>query len=509
MEQGTTAFRNVDGAMAPFPAEQGFMDLTPVPLWLEDFSAVRQEFDRWHREGVRDIGAFLAEDLDRVRRCMAMIRVVAVNQRTLALFGASDLDRLVDNLHRVFADEHPEVHIQELRQLWNGETEFVSRAVNYTLSGRRLDIQLKGQVLPGHEDDWGRVLIATEDVTEREDARRRAAMSEDYARGLFEHSPVSLWVEDFSSVRSLIEGVRDQGVTDFRTFVDVHPEFIGRCLSEIRVIDVNRHTLALFRAPDKPTLYKRLGEVFRDAMEQHFKEQLIDLWNGKLFQQREVVNYSLDGDELYLHMQFSVLPGRERDWSQVQVALTDITARKKAEAYLEYLGKHEVLTKLFNRSFFVDEMNRLERIGPYPVTVLIADMNGLKTVNDELGHAAGDAMLRRAGEVLNELVKKPQHACRVGGDEFAILMPGCDANDGQTMIENIEKLVAVNNQFYTGSTLSFAIGAATAKAGERLEEAVKRADLEMYRQKREFYSTEASDRRSGDAPRSPGIGLIP
>ncbi|RYG66637.1 diguanylate cyclase, partial [bacterium] len=330
-----------------------------------------------------------------------------------------------------------------------------------------------------------------------------------YARGLFDHSPVSLWVEDFSSVKSLIEGVRDQGVTDFRTFVDVHPEFITRCLSEIRVVDVNRHTLELFRAPDKATLYKRLGDVFRDAMTQHFKEQLVDLWQGKLFQQREVVNYSLDGEELCLHMQFSVLPGRERDWSQVQVALTDITARKKAEAYLEYLGKHEVLTKLFNRSFFVDEMNRLERIGPYPVTVLIADMNGLKTVNDELGHAAGDAMLRRAGEVLNELVKKPQHACRIGGDEFAILMPGCDENDGQAMIENIGKLVAVNNQFYTGSTLSFAIGAATAKAGERLEEAVKRADLEMYRQKREFYSTEASDRRSGDAPRSSGIGLIP
>ena len=62
-------------------------------------------------------------------------------------------------------------------------------------------------------------------------------------------------------------------------------------------------------------------------------------------------------------MQFSVLPGHENDWSLVQVALTDITARKKAEAYLEYLGKHDVLTKLYNRSFYVDELNRLERQG--------------------------------------------------------------------------------------------------------------------------------------------------
>jgi hypothetical protein len=116
-------------------------------------------------------------------------------------------------------------------------------------------------------------------------------------------------------------------------------------MSEIRVIDVNSRTLELFGAPDKPTLLRNLASVFRDDMEPHFREQLVDLWDGKLFQQREVVNYALDGTKLHLLLQFSVLPGPERDWSRVQVALTDITARKKAEAYLEYLGTHDVLTR--------------------------------------------------------------------------------------------------------------------------------------------------------------------
>ena len=115
----------------------------------------------------------------------------------------------------------------------------------------------------------------------------------------------------------------------------------------------------------------------------------------------------------------------------MQVALTDITARKKAEAYLEYLGKHDVLTKLYNRSFYVDELNRLERKGPFPVTVIIIDLNGLKAANDQLGHAAGDALLRRAGEVLSKAVDKPSYAARIGGDEFALLMPGTDERDGQ------------------------------------------------------------------------------
>ena len=116
-------------------------------------------------------------------------------------------------------------------------------------------------------------------------------------------------------------------MTVFRVFTDVHPEFVVRCMSEIRVIDVNRHTLDMFGAPDKAALLARLSDVFRDDMQQHFREQLIDLWEGKLFQQREVLNYTLDGGELHVHMQFSVLPGYERDWSLVQVALTDITAR--------------------------------------------------------------------------------------------------------------------------------------------------------------------------------------
>src|SRR6202012_6233426 len=97
----------------------------------------------------------------------------------------------------------------------------------------------------------------------------------------------------------------------------------------------------------------------------------------------------------------------------VQVALTDITARKKAEAYLEYLGTHDVLTRTLNRSFFVDELNRLDRKGPKPVTVIIADLNGLKTANDELGHGVGDALLRRAGEVFGS--RWWQAPC-VGGD---------------------------------------------------------------------------------------------
>ena len=463
-------------------------ELAPVSLWLEDYSGVKGLFEQWRREGVVSLRDHLLEDLGRVRQCSDLIRVIKVNRKTLSLFEASDLNHLVTHIGRIFRNDMFTAHVDELVQLWDGHTEFHSNTVNYTLSGGRLDIQLKGAILPGHEGAWDRVLVAIEDVTERETARRQLSRSEEYARGLFEHSPVSLWVEDFSAVKELLDEVRRQGIRDFRVFTDVHPEFVERCMSEIRVVDVNRHTLDLFAAPDRPTLLRRLGEVFRDDMKVNFREQLIDLWHGRIFQQREVVNYSLAGDELHLHLQFSVLPGHEHDWSLVQVALTDITARKKAEAYLETPVKHDVRTKPTTRSFYADGLTRLERKGPLPVTIIMIDLNGLKAVNDQLGHAAGDDLLRRAGEVLSKAVDKPSHAARIGGDEFALLLPGTDERDGKTVMESIENLLEVNNQFYSGRPLSFSMGMATGQPGERLESVGKRADLIMYEAKRAYYA---------------------
>jgi diguanylate cyclase (GGDEF)-like protein len=130
----------------------------------------------------------------------------------------------------------------------------------------------------------------------------------------------------------------------------------------------------------------------------------------------------------------------------VLVALNDITARKKAEAYLEFLGKHDVLTKLRNRSFYVDELNRFGRKGPWPVTIIMAD---LKRVNDQFGHGAGDALLRRAGEVLakadGNAVSRGAHRRRRVRD----LMPDTDERGGAAMVDAIRQLVEMNNPSFT------------------------------------------------------------
>lgn len=193
-------------------------ELAPVSLWLEDFSGVRALFARWRSRGVTDLAQFLRDNPQRLQEYGASIRVLQVNRRTLELFAAPDQATLEANLGQVFCGDMLAHALPELLQLWEGAPEFANQTVNYALDGRRLDVQIRGRILPGHEGSWARVLVSLEDNTAALQAQRRLQASEEYARGLFEHSPVSLWVEDFSAVKRLLDEVRARGIVDFKTF---------------------------------------------------------------------------------------------------------------------------------------------------------------------------------------------------------------------------------------------------------------------------------------------------
>ena len=469
----------------------------PISLWLEDYSGVKDLFDRWRAQGVTDLAAQVAQTPDLMQQYAACLKVLKVNRKTLTLFAASSQQELVSRLPEVFRDDTLDQMLTEMIFLWNGTLEFSNQTVNYALDGRRIDVRIHVRVLQGYESTWDRVMVSLEDTTVATQAQQQLGASEQYARDLFDYSPVSLWVEDFSGVKRLLDEARSQGIQDFRVFISVHPEFVGQCADEIRVISVNRQTLTMFGAKTQGELLSQLGSVFRDEMHDSFAEQLIDLWEGKTVQHREVVNYSLGGELINIHMQFAVLPAHLADWSLVLVSLIDITARKKAEAYLEYLGKHDALTKLRNRAFYVDELNRISRKGPWPLTVIAMDLNGLKRINDEHGHAAGDSVLRRAGEVLTSATAGyPYCVARIGGDEFIALLPGCDERVAAGLKERIHSMVELNNQFYPGQTLSMAMGCASCATAGDVEATLHAADKAMFTNKSRFYEEHKLERRS-------------
>lgn len=264
-------------------------------------------------------------------------------------------------------------------------------------------------------------------------------------------------------------------------------------MSMIRVLDVNQKTLDLFAAPDKQTLFDNLGQVFRDEMKQHFSNELADMWDGKTFYEREGVNYSLKGDPVHVQLAWTLMPGSEKDFKWVLVALQDITARKKAEEYLRYLGTHDVMTGLYNRAFFEETLQRLESKRGDPIGVVVIDLNNLKPVNDVFGHHTGDKLIRRAAEVLVASVGNRYITARIGGDEFIIIMPGANMENAHELMERIQSLVVMNNKFYRDPELSLSLGAAISEPGLPLEKTISNADNEMYRNKGLYHRRRKDD----------------
>ncbi|MFI8066777.1 histidine kinase, partial [Acinetobacter baumannii] len=124
--------------------------------------------------------------------------------------------------------------------------------------------------------------ITTEDITPYQNALRQEEKNRRLAESMFIYSPTSLWVEDFSRIKNRIDQLRLLGIEDFRTFLDVHPEFVRQCIEDILILDVNQSTLDLFKAPDKTTLLKNTHKIFAEEMVETFREQLIELWQGNI-----------------------------------------------------------------------------------------------------------------------------------------------------------------------------------------------------------------------------------
>lgn len=161
-----------------------------------------------------------------------------------------------------------------------------------------------------------------------------------------------------------------------------------------------------------------------------------------------------------------------------------------AEVELEHHGRAltDPLTKLPNRRAFMSAAERFVSLGrrrDEPVSILFADVDGLKLVNDELGHAVGDSLIQRAAACLDQATRRADLAARIGGDEFAVLLYDTAEAGARRTIEKIEQRVKDDNEASPeASKLSIAIGSATMMAGETIDALVTRADTAMYQVKR-------------------------
>ena len=174
-------------------------------------------------------------------------------------------------------------------------------------------------------------LKVAEDITARKRVEEALRASEERYRSLFEESPISLWEEDFSTIKQFIDNLQGKGIKDFRTYFEKHPEAVAQCAALAKVVDVNKMTLEMYEARNKEELLKGLSQVFGKETYDVFREELISLTEGKTVFDSEAINQTLTGNKLHIHLRWSVAPGYEDTWKKILISILDITSHKQAE----------------------------------------------------------------------------------------------------------------------------------------------------------------------------------
>ena len=342
----------------------------------------------------------------------------------------------------------------------------------------------------------GLILIASkilaDDITQIEKQSNELSTSERRYRGLFEDSPISLWEEDFSAIKQHLDDLKQQGLTDIRSYLEAHPEEVTAWAKQVRIIDVNNATLKLYKAESKSDLVNSLDQIFNEESYKAFQTELQMIAAGQTEFEREVVETTLTGERLIFSVRWSVAPGYEETLARVIISVTDITERTHAKEKLEYSSTHDALTQLYNRSFFKEEFERLEQGEQFPVSVVMVDLDHMKQINDSYGHAVGDELLQRTAKLLLAAFRTNDVVARIGGDEFAVLLPRAKSTLAEQKMLRIKELLVIDNEEKQGIPLSLSIGAATEEQGISLTEILKEADDNMYLEKQVKRGTESS-----------------
>lgn len=164
--------------------------------------------------------------------------------------------------------------------------------------------------------------------------------------------------------------------------------------------------------------------------------------------------------------------------SSLQYFVTNILHRKKDEEYLKFLSYRDMLTMLYNRNKYIEILDACLNRKINQTGVVYIDLNGLKKINDQQGHEAGDTQIRRAAQIIWDIF--PEHAYRIGGDEFVVIIQDISETEFE------QKMLLLRNSMILNE-VNVSVGSVYGKTEENLEEMLKEADHRMYIEKKEYH----------------------
>lgn len=327
---------------------------------------------------------------------------------------------------------------------------------------------------------------------ERAEAASAVRIGEERFRSLYQNAPVALWELDWSVLLAECRRLAADGVDNLSAYLREQPAEAARLAALVRIADANSAALAQVGASAAagPGVLA-LGQIFGSG-DSCFADAVAALAGGALMFSCESRFVRVDGEGRQNEVTLLVMPGYADTLAFVIVSTIDITERKRLDAELLMLATTDFLTGLPNRREFMtrldDELSRLQRSLNDCASVLMIDIDHFKLVNDRHGHACGDAVLRHMAGLMREAQRKVDVLGRVGGEEFAVLLPGATLEAAQSYAERLRQLVAERPVIWEGHRIGItvSIGLARLHANDPAgDSALIRADHALYKAKEE------------------------
>jgi len=231
---------------------------------------------------------------------------------------------------------------------------------------------------------------------------------------------------------------------------------------------------------------KSVSDIFGEGVASLFDTAIDKVKNtGKL----ELIEYPL-----YMNGKFNYYEARITmfDENSILTVVRDITKRKNDEKRIFEMSMHDSLTGLFNRNYFEEKLMSLKNEKTQNVGIIVCDIDGLKLVNDTLGHAQGDELIKNAASILKICCKEEDTIARIGGDEFVVIIPNTSEEELETYANKIANKAEQLNVLEPIIMVSISVGYAISSDNNELQLVFREADSHMYREKLHHHQSKRS-----------------
>lgn len=200
----------------------------------------------------------------------------------------------------------------------------------------------------------------------------------------------------------------------------------------------------------------------------------------------ELANHTMlikkNGEAIPIEDSAAPIKDEEGTITGVVFVFRDFTDKKEKQERIKYLSHHDQLTTLYNRNYFEEQLDLLDREENLPFTLVMADVNGLKLTNDAFGHKPGDELLKRVATILKRECRAEDIVARVGGDEFVILLPKTNSYQTEKIINRI--YASIERETQNNVIISVSFGWETKESRDQpISEVFSKAEEHMYRKK--------------------------